>query len=66
MNKDYLRAIDNSDTVASRLSVITCLLRSEKLETLDANDICCAHTLILDILEECVSILRGEQVHDDE
>lgn len=59
-DKIDLRIIDNSDTVASRLNVVTCLLRSEKFETLDSNDICCAHTLILDILEECVSILRNE------
>lgn len=65
MNKDYVKVIDNSDTVASRLNVLTCLLRSEKFETLDANDICCAHTLILDTLEECVSILRNEVLHDE-
>lgn len=59
-DKNDLRIIDNSDTVASRLNVITCLLLSEKLEKLDFNDICCAHTLILDILEECVSMLRNE------
>lgn len=65
MNKDYVRAIDNSDTVASRLNVVTCLLRSEKFDILDANDLCCAHTLILDILEECVSMLRNEVLHDE-
>ncbi len=59
-DKNDLRIIDNADTVASRLNVITCMLRSEKLETLDNNDICCAHTLICDILEECVSMLRNE------
>lgn len=59
-DKKYLRIIDNADTVASCLNVVTCLLRSEKLETLDSNDICFAHTLILDILEDCVSMLRNE------
>lgn len=58
-NKD-LRIIDNAATVASRLNVITCMLRSEKFDSLDSNDFCCAHTLICDILEECVSMLRND------
>lgn len=59
-DKNDLRIIDNAVTVASRLNVITCMLRSEKFDTLDSNDICCAHTLICDILDECVSMLRNE------
>lgn len=60
IDKNYLSIIDNAATVASRLNVITCMLRSEKLDTLDSNDICCAHTFICDILEDCVSMLRNE------
>lgn len=59
-DKNDLRIIDNAYIVAFRLNVITCMLRSDKLETLDNDDICCAHTLICDILEECVSMLRNE------
>jgi hypothetical protein len=60
MKNEYLRIIDNADTVASRLKIVKLILNSDGYDHLSLDDLHGCSDMISDILSECITMLTLE------
>lgn len=66
MDNKYLKIIDNSSEVVSRLTVINSLLDSDEFAKFSSDDVLTCRDIVCRVIRECISMLSVEEGSCDE